>query len=416
MLISIFHIMKTVLVIVFIATTLITGLAQTDENLRIKGFIDTYHAIRINEPNDFLASRSRFRGEFEKLNGRSYFFASVNATYNNVLPELSKIWFREAFMEYTGRNWGVKAGRQIIIWGKADGLKITDVISPMDLTEFLAQDYDDIRMPVNGIVLSKFSNYWELDLVCVPVFESYILPDANNPWGIDYNELGLVPDEAITPEFNLQNMEYGGKLSIYLSGIDFDISALKTWNKAPVYSYYYNDSTDLMHIVPEHHRLGFIGLGFSKSMNAFIFRGESAFYFDKKFSPEIDSYEVGLLESNSINYLFGIDWYPGNEWTATCQFSDEIILDYTEEIALNQHTYISTIGVSKKILRSTLSLSAFAYIGLREGDFFNRTSADHSLSDNIHILAGIDWFYGDSGVFGRYNNNSQVWLKAKYSF
>lgn len=408
--------MKLILCATILIFGYLTDFAQENDKIKVKGFIDTYHAVRIEAPNDFMASRSRFRGEFEKINGNSYFFASINALHNNVLPGLSKIQFREAYLEYTRDKWGFKAGRQIIIWGKADGLKITDVISPMDLTEFLAQDYDDIRMPVNGIVLSKFSKNWDLDLVCIPVFESYILPGPNNPWGTDYAELGLVEDEVLTPEFNLSNIEYGGKLSFYLSGIDFDITALNTWNKAPVYTYRINDSTGSMHIRPEHHRLGFVGVGFSKSLSAFIIRGESAFYFDKKFTPKPENYEAGLLESNSINYLIGVDWYPGNEWTITGQFSDEYILDYTNENALNEHTYISTIGISKKIIHSTLSLSSFGYIGLNEGDFFNRTSADYSLSDNIHVMVGYDWFHGESGVFGRYSNNTQAWVKAKYSF
>jgi hypothetical protein len=397
---------------------LISGYAfpQADDKIRMRGFIDTYHAVRIDEPNDFMASRSRFRGELEKMNGNAYFFASINAVHNNVLPALTSFQFREAFIEFTGEKWGFKAGRQIIIWGKADGLRITDVISPMDLTEFLAQDYDDIRMPVNGIVLSRFGTNWDLDLVLVPVFESFLLPGADNPWGTDFNELGLVEDEALTPEFNFSNIEYGGKLSFYLSGIDIDISVLNTWNKAPVYSYSIDDSTGVIHIRPEHHRLGFVGFGFSKSLDAFIIRGESAIYFGKKFTPDLENDNLGLLESNSINYLLGIDWYPGNEWTITGQFSDEYILDYSTEFALGEHTYISTFGISKKILHSTLSLSTFGYIGLNEGDFFNRTSFDYSLSDNIHVLAGFDWFYGDGGAFGRYNKNSQVWFKAKYSF
>lgn len=408
--------MRVILFAVYVLAVPISTFAQESNKIRFKGFVDTYHAVRIEEPNDFLASRSRLRGEIEKINGNSYFFASVNAVHNNVLPELTKIRFREAYLEYTGEKWGFKAGRQIIIWGKADGLKITDVISPMDLTEFLAQDYDDIRMPVNGIVLSKFSDNWDFDLVCVPVFESYILPGANNPWGIDYAESGLVEDEAIAPEYNLSNMEYGGKLSFYFSGIDFDISALNTWNKAPVYSYYINDSTGLMHVKPEHHRMGFVGFGFSKSLNAFIIRGEGAFYIDKKFTPKAENFEVGLLKHNSVNYLLGVDWYPGNEWTVTGQFSDEYIIDYSTENALDEHTYISTLGISKKLIHSTLTLSTFGYTGLNKGDFFNRTSVDYSLSDNIHVLAGYDWFHGDSGLFGRYNQNSQIWLKAKYSF
>jgi hypothetical protein len=408
--------MKTITLVVLILLVAYKAFSQENDKIRVKGFIDTYHAARIESPNDFMASRSRFRGEFEKVNGNSYFFASINAVHNNVLPELSKIQFREAYLEYTGEKWGFKAGRQIIIWGKADGLKVTDVISPMDLTEFLAQDYDDIRMPVNGIVLSKFSKNWDLDLICVPVFESYILPGAGNPWGSDFAALGLVKEETNSPEFSLSNMEYGGKLSFYLSGIDFEFSALNTWNKAPVYSYYMNDSTGLMHIRPEHHRLGFIGVGFSKSLNAFIIRGESALYFDKKFTPKPENYEAGLLKSNSLNYLFGVDWYAGNEWTLTGQFSDEYIFNYTNENSLNEHTFISTIGISKKMLHGNLSLSAFGYFDLNESDFFNRTSADYSLSDNIHLMIGYDWFHGERGVFGRYNKNSQAWVKAKFSF
>lgn len=388
--------------------------SQTSDKIKMGGFVDTYHAVRAESPNDFLASRTRFRGEIHKLNGNSYFFTSFNAIYNNVLPELTQISFREAYLEYTQSNWGFKVGRQIIIWGKADGVRITDIISPMDLTEFLAQDYDDIRMPVNAIVFNKFNNNWDLDIICVPVFESYILPGENNPWEINFGD-NLILDEAEIPETKLANVEYGGKLSFYLSGIDFDISALHTWNKEPVYSYYL-DADDTFHLKPEHHRLGFVGFGVSKSLSAFVLRAESAFYFGKKFSPAISNYTDGLIEKNSINYLVGIDYYPGYEWSITAQFSEEYILDYSNNINNEEHTYISTIGISKKVLRSTLALSSFAYIGLQEGDFFNRTSATYTLSDNIQIAGGIDWFHGDEGIFGQYKNNTEIFIKAKYNF
>lgn len=406
---------------IFLFTLLIIAisfpcLAQENDKINFKGFADSYHAFRIKSPHEFLASRSRFRGEIEMVNGNSYFFVSINAVHNNVLPELTKIQFREAYLEFTGRKWGFKAGRQIIIWGKADGLKITDIISPMDLTEFLAQDYDDIRMPVNGIVLSKYNKNWDMEFICIPVFESYLLPGTDNPWGTDFAGQGLIEDEAIIPAMKLSNVEYGGKLSFYLPGIDLDISALHTWNKAPVYSYKVDSSEGSLHIRPEHHRLGFVGFGFSKSLHAFIIRGESAFYIDKKFSPKAERFLPGLLKSNSINYLVGVDWYPGREWTLTGQLSDEYILKYTDEYASGKHSFFTTLGLSKKILNSTLSISTFGYIGLNECDFFMHTSADYSLSDNIHIMTGYDWFYGDSGMFGRYNQNSQMWVKAKFSF
>ena len=405
--------------LIFICSLLLTGsvaMAQTKDPLKVKGFVDTYHAARWNAPNDFLASRSRFRGEIEKISGNSYFFISMNAMHNRVLPELTDITFREAFMEFTGQGWGFKAGRQIIIWGQADGMKITDVISPMDLTEFLAQDYDDIRMPVNAFTVSRFTDYWQLELVCVPLFESYILPGEGNPWALDLTGgmENVVIDPAVEPEFLLKNMEYGGKLAFYFSGIDIELSALHTWNKMPVYRY--RSEGEEMHIVPEHHRMGFVGLGFSKSLSAFILRGESAFYFGKNYTQSAEGMGNGLPESNSINYLLGIDWYPGGEWMVSGQFSDEWILDHSDAILNPEHTLISTLAVSKKLFRSNLKLASFAYLELKEGSFFSRTSADYALSDNIHVSTGVDWFHGDSGTFGHYKENSQVWVKAKYSF
>ena len=408
--------MKKLFHIVLIVTTL-HCFGQEKDNFKVRGFIDTYHAFGIKEPMDFLTSRTRFRGEIQKIKGKSYFFTSFNATHNNILPDLTKIELREAYLEYTDNNWGFKAGRQIIIWGKADGLKITDIISPMDLTEFLAQDYDDIRMPVNAFAINIFNNNWDFEFVCVPVFESYKLPGKDNPWGIDFSLINenIEMDAPETPELSLRNIEYGGKLSFYLSGIDFDFSALHTWNKSPVYSYY-NDSIMNLHLKPEHHRLGFLGIGFSKSLGEFILRGESAFYIEKKFSPVIEQLQTGLIEKNSIIYLAGIDWYPGNEWTITGQFSDEYIFNYSNSIENSEHTYISTLGISKNICRSTLKLSTFAYVGINEGDFFDRTSIDYAISDNIHVSAGLDWFYGENGVFGQYKDNSELWLKAKFNF
>uniref|UniRef100_UPI0035A15820 DUF1302 family protein n=1 Tax=Prevotella heparinolytica TaxID=28113 RepID=UPI0035A15820 len=116
-------------------------------HFQTKGFVDTYHAVRSHSPHDFLSSRTRVRGEMNGQIGRSSFFVSLNATYNALLSKESGICLREAYIDHSEDHWALRLGRQLVIWGAADGVRITDLLSPMDLTEFLAQDYDDIRMP-----------------------------------------------------------------------------------------------------------------------------------------------------------------------------------------------------------------------------------------------------------------------------
>ncbi|MFC2465847.1 MAG: hypothetical protein ACFNYM_08985, partial [Bacteroidota bacterium] len=77
---------------------------------------------------------------------------------------------------------------------------------------------------------------------------------------------------------------------------------------------------------------------------------------------------------------------------------------------------LATLNVSKKLFNSTLQLSDFTYFDIDNKGWFSRFAADYALSDQIHLLAGFDWFGGDKGIFGTYRNNSEVWIKAKYSF
>ena len=96
---------KLVIIIATLLVLLNNSTAQNRYGLNVKGFVDTYHGVRIKKPHDFLISRSRFRGEVDKISGNSYFFASVNAVYNNLTPQKSQIQFREAFFEYTSKKW-----------------------------------------------------------------------------------------------------------------------------------------------------------------------------------------------------------------------------------------------------------------------------------------------------------------------
>jgi len=367
-----------------------------------------------------MSSRSRFRGEIRGIKGNSSFFTSVNANHHYLLPDRTFIELREAYLEYAGVNWDLKAGRQIIIWGVSDGIRITDIIAPMDFTEFLAREYDDIRMPVDALKIRVFKSNIKCELVFIPVFQSFIYPvDPKNPWSIVPDvEQGpkVIISPAIMPESTLKNSEIGGKVSFYLSGFDVSLAALYTWNKLPVFTSVTSPGLDSTILIPEHHRLMMTGFDLSKPMGSLVIRGEGAFFRGEQYPSEMNGMSNHLIRKNVVRTLVGLDWYPGADWTITGQFSHACILEFEQEMDCNRHNVLATLGISKKMLRSTLSLSTFGYMDLTTLGFFNRTSIDYSLSDQIHLCTGVDLFGGDGGMFGLYKDNSEVWIKVKYSF
>lgn len=394
--------------------------AQTDEESiwRIKGFVDTYHAMRTDEPNNLMSSRTRVRGEIGRDFGQSSLFVSLNATYNAILKERTGFELREAYLDHTENHWGLRAGRQLVIWGAADGLRITDLVSPLDMTEFLAQDYDDIRMPVNALRLFVFNDKVRVEAIAVPAFEGYVLPvDASNPWSVlpTGSPLPVVwNDTGSRPAFHLSNFEYGGRLSVTLPGVDFSLSGLYTWNKMPVIQY--APSPTEITVSPQYYRMGFVGGDISKPLGQFVLRGEAAYNIDKHFSYKPETMRQPQQGFRSLNWLVGVDWYAPSEWMLSAQFSTENIFGYEDCIMQERNNMLATLNVSKKLFNSTLQLSDFTYFDVSNKGWFSRFAVDYALSDQIHLLAGFDWFGGDKGIFSVYKNNSEVWIKAKYSF
>lgn len=392
--------------------------AQEFNKFNFNGFVDTYHAVRSKSPNDFMSSRSRLRTELNISKGKSYMFASLNAIYNSILEDQTKIELREAFFQYTDKNWDFKVGRQIVIWGVADGMRITDIISPMDYTEFLARDYDDIRIPVNAFRMKYIKPKYNIELIFVPISAFFVLPvDEGNPWSIA--NLSTIPSRfnmKNTPDKTLKNSEYGGRFSFFLSGIDFSVSALRSWNKMPVFNKNVSETMDTLFVESVHGRINMLGMDFSMPVGKFVLRGEIAEYFGEIQALDLQASDKSKLKRNTTNFLIGIDWYPGNEWTVTTQYSHKLIPGYVDRIESKKNTIFTTLGITKKLLRGTLSLSTFSYIDITNEGFFNRTSTDYALSDQIHLMLGYDWFYGNKGMFGLYQNNSEYWVKAKFSF
>lgn len=422
--------------LLFLASLLLTCLLpasaqEEDGRLQagVKGFIDTYHAIRTASPGDWMASRSRVRGELTLEKDNAGMFVSANAVHNSLLKDQSGFFLREAYLYYSKSGVDIRAGRQIVTWGVADAMRITDIISPMDFTEFLTQDYDDIRIPVNGVRVRYTRPKWSAEAIVIPVSSFYELSTDNaNPWAVNLPDMTIPYSINLdnTPKKQLKNMEYGGRIGAYLSGVDFNLYALRTWNKMPVFRKTIAADGSLL-CDGEYRRMTMLGADLSVPLGKFVVRAEAAEYFGEAQEPvigtSVESPVTGysaasapVVTRNSTNALIGVDWYAGNDWQLGLQYSHKYISGDMSGISTFRNAGMATVRISKDLLHSTLSLSTFAYVDVANGGIYNRLYADYALTDQIHALLGYDFFHADKGQFAMYGRNSEVWIKLKYSF
>lgn len=410
---------KNLILISLLCMAFLPALAQEESDgglhVGVKGFIDTYHALRIESPNDWMASRSRVRGELTVEKGNAGMFVSANAVYNSLLKDQSGFFLREAYLYYGKSSLDIRAGRQIITWGVADAIRLTDIISPMDFTEFLTQDYDDIRIPVNGIRVRYTRPKWSAEAIMIPVSSFYELStDSDNPWAV--NLPGVAVPYSINldnmPEKQFRNMEYGGRIGAYLSGVDFNLYALRTWNKMPVFRKTIAADGSLS-CDGEYRRMTMLGADLSIPLGKFVVRAEAAEYLGEAQEPVVNA---DVVTRNSTNALIGVDWYAGNDWQLGLQYSHKYISGKMSGISSYKNSGMATVRISKDLLHNALSISNFGYVDVANGGVYNRLYADYALTDQIHTFLGYDFFHADKGQFAMYDCNSEVWIKLKYSF
>ena len=64
---------------------------------------------------------------------------------------------REAYIDTNVNDWALRLGKQQVVWGTADGMKLLDNINPTDFTEMAQDQMADSRIPVWMLNAEKFT-------------------------------------------------------------------------------------------------------------------------------------------------------------------------------------------------------------------------------------------------------------------
>jgi hypothetical protein len=376
----------------------------------VNGYIENYQVIRLDGPNEFLSSRTGGRLELLAENQTVKGFLSGDFFYDAVAAGDGRFDLREAYVDYQLDHWGWRVGRQIIAWGKADGIQVTDLICPIDYRDYFCREFSDAKKAVEAAKTSLRVNNMLAEVVLVPFFEPVGYPDKDNPWLRDSATIDAI---VVQPERNFQNSEWFGRIAFDQAGFDFGFSAFYCWWDTPVYQGKTVDGAPVFW--GEYYRVHGLGGEISFPLGELVLRGEAVWVKERRF--ERDSYFDGYCKSDTFNLLLGADWYPGSNWMVSGQVNDEMLLNYDHSLSREQHSWLGTLKITKKLLRETLDLTGQISTSLREKDYYLKLSVEYSLTDNMRLSSGLLLFDGDAaGTFGRYRDQDGFMVKLKYSF
>ena len=316
---------------------------------------------------------------------------------------------REAFVDLRFGRLDVRAGRQIIAWGRADGVNPTDNLSGQDLT-LLVPDDADRRLGTTAVRASYFVGDVSIAGVWLPEFRGHEFALPAPPPGVLFaRESDRWPGDqwAVRVEQTGRAVDWSAS---YFNGKDLapDLAFVAGGGDTPL-------------IRLSHHRVQVIGGDMTANLGRFGLRAEAAY---------VETEDTQGRDPSTKNpFLFvvaGADRTFGGLLNLNVQYLYRQVQHRSGTSAnvqdvLNSQTQAVQHGASFRIaykwLHDTLEAecAAVAYAGPRGGAL--RPKVVYAVTDSWKVLAGAEILRGQStSLFGMMERNSAGYAELRWSF
>jgi len=334
--------------------------------------------------------------------------------------DVDEFHLREAYVNAYVGPFDFRVGRQIVVWGRADGINPTNTITPQIML-VRSPDEDDRRLG-NLLVRSFFTfRPVRLEAIWVPMYKSSVLPLHLVP--LDTNIINITIGEKEYPDEHLKNSSCAFRLNLEMENIDGSISWFSGYNPLPGFDTlgFYTDrgigvpSLDSVHIVPRAYRMQAIGLDFSTTAGKSLgLRGEAAYKF-----PSKDHEDNVYIPNPELHYVVGVDREYGNI-NILVQYAGKYIVDYLElqqpstpqiEIGNNftrknrmfafqqEETIHWLFGRLKwKLMFEALKLELPVMYNLTTEEYVLRPRVSYDIADALTATLGAEIYSGPSGT------------------
>ena len=369
--------------------------------------------------------RSRIHGPDRFDPGQPDQPAVAPASRRHHIGDNVEIELRELYADIRLPAGNLRLGKQQIVWGQADGLKLLDVINPQDFREFILDDFEDSRIPVWTLNLELFLDEGDLQLVWIPDTSRHNLPPAGATYGLTAPFASIPADqpfriEAIDrPNNAIEDGTWATRFSTFRAGWDITLNYLYRYNDLPVIRKNKNVDGSLL-LSPGYERTHTLGGSLSKAFGDFIFRSEVAVngsvYFDTKNVLPGE----GVGRTKELGYVMGLDWSGLGSTLISAQIFQSILIDHDlgqNRFARDKVDTTLTLLVRRDFWNESLVADVLWIYHTNDNDQLVRLKVDYEWSSQLMVGLYADWFAGSADeLFGQYDNRDQIGLRLQFGF
>ncbi len=341
------------------------------------------------------------------INGRDEFTDDVLDNYEKEI-ELGETYVLGSLTD----SLDIKAGRQIVVWGKSDNIRVTDVLNPLDMREPGLTDIEDLRLPVTMTRLDYYIGHWSLTGIAVHEIRFNKKPE----YGSDFYPTETPLPHENKPKSCAANTEFAVAVNGIFSGWDISFYWADIYDDMPHMELVSSGLSPQIEM--KHARLKMYGTAFNIAVGNWLFKTEAA-YFDS-----IEFFNAPDKKYSRTDVLAGVEYSGFKDTTVSIEAVNRHINDFDTVLKqppdeAQEDEFQWVVRLTRDFLNETLTLTLLTstYGTTGQDGAFQRFSLEYDLTDAILIRGGVVFYQsGDKGKFKNIGDNDRLFLEFRYSF
>ena len=391
----------------------------------LHGYWETRAGFRTQDDpaqsKDAILGESRLQLEMEKAWDRAV-LEFTGDLYGDAVLEEGEFDLRRLRLTWTPLdNVDVRIGRQILTWGTGDLLFINDMFPKDWQSFFIGRDTEYLKAPSDAVKVGWYNNVLNVELVYTPQFApdrfitgeriSYWDPLFGRPAGSESQVKYNAPSDWFEDD------EFAVRLYRSIGSYELAVYGYSGYWKSPAGQRF----PPLQATFPKLNVYG-------ASLRGTVFKGIGnleAGYYDSRQDRGGSS---PFVNNSEFRFLAGYEQELAKEFTGAVQYYLEHMMDYDayrgavftrilgEPRDENRHVF--TVRLTKLLMNQNLKVSLFSYYSPSDCDGYLRPNISYKVNDHWTVEAGGNVFFGawDQTFFGQFENNTNVYAGARFSF
>jgi hypothetical protein len=312
----------------------------------------------------------------------------------------------------------IKLGRQILTWGTGDLLFINDLFPKDWQSFFIGRDVEYLKAPSDAAMFSFYPNWANVDVIYVPRFDAdrYISGERISYWNpLLGRRAGSEDDSRVDQR------------SDWFDEDEWHLRISRNYNGLEVAAYGYNGYWKSPQGVDASYRSYFPELSvYGASARGSLWGGVANAEIGYYDSREDRNGDDPFVPNSETRVLIGYERELARDFSAAAQYYLEAMTEYSAYrrtlpegmSSRDEYRHVLTLRLTRQLLNQNLVLSLFGYWSPSDRDAYLRPDLKYKASDAVSLYLGANIFIGDSPetFFGQFENNTNLYVGARYSF